>query len=180
MKTLSKRSLCIAIAIALSGCATVSPTLQPDVAAPAQWNEAAGEPSAPLSTEWWSAFESGELKQLVDAARAGSPDLAIAAERVRQAEAQVQIAGASLFPVLDLGAGTSRRVTDGEGRPSQRFDASNVSFSASYELDVWGRNAAGVRSADASYRATAFDRARPPTGVALSSAANALPPTWQQ
>ena len=158
MKTLSRKAVGIAVAIALAGCATVSPTLQPNVTAPAQWNDAAAQPSAPLSTEWWSAFNSEELKRLVDAALADSPDLAIAAERVRQAEAQVQIAGASLFPVLDLGVGTSRRITDTEGRPSQRSDASNVSFSASYELDVWGRNAANVRSADASFRASAFDR----------------------
>ncbi|HEX6004045.1 MAG TPA: efflux transporter outer membrane subunit, partial [Burkholderiales bacterium] len=121
-------------------------------------NEAAAQPSTPLSTEWWSAFDSAELKALVDAALAGSPDLAIATERVRQAEAQVRIAGATLFPVLNLGAGTSRRVTDREGQPSQRSDASNITFSASYEVDLFGRNAAGVRAADASYRASGFDR----------------------
>lgn len=158
MSTLSKKSIVIAVAIALGGCATVSPTLQPNVSAPAQWNEAPAQTSAPLSTQWWSAFDSAELRALVDAALAGSPDLAIATERVRQAEAQVRIAGASLFPVLNLGAGTSRRVTDAEGRPSQRSDASNIAFSASYEVDLFGRNAAGVRSADASYRASAFDR----------------------
>jgi NodT family efflux transporter outer membrane factor (OMF) lipoprotein len=158
MSTLSKKSIVIAVAIALGGCATVSPTLQPNASAPAQWNEAPAQTSAPLSTQWWSAFDSAELRALVDAALAGSPDLAIATERVRQAEAQVRIAGASLFPALNLGAGTSRRVTDAEGRPSQRSDASNIAFSASYEVDLFGRNAAGVRSADASYRASAFDR----------------------
>lgn len=158
MKTLSGRTICIAVALALTGCATVSPTLQPNVAAPAQWNGAGARPSAPLSAEWWSAFESQELRTLIEAALAGSPDLAIAAERVRQAEAQVQIAGASLFPVLNVGAGSSRRVTDSEGAPSRRTDTSSVTFSASYEVDLWGRNAAGVRAAEGSYRATAFDR----------------------
>ena len=158
MNATSKKSIVIAVAIALGGCATVSPHVQPNVSAPAQWNEAAAQPSTPLSTEWWSAFDSAELKALVDAALAGSPDLAIATERVRQAEAQVRIAGATLFPVLNLGAGTSRRVTDREGQPSQRSDASNITFSASYEVDLFGRNAAGVRAADASYRASGFDR----------------------
>ena len=158
MNATSKKSIVIAVAIALGGCATASPIVQPNVSAPAQWNEAAAQPSTPLSTEWWSAFDSAELKALVDAALAGSPDLAIATERVRQAEAQVRIAGATLFPVLNLGAGTSRRVTDREGQPSQRSDASNIAFSASYEVDLFGRNAAGVRAADASYRASGFDR----------------------
>ena len=158
MNAFSRKLSSIAVAIALTGCATVTPTLQPNVSAPVQWNEAPVQSSAPLSTEWWSAFDSEELRRLVDAAVAGSPDLAIAAERVRQAEAQVQIAGASLFPVLSVGAGSSRRVTDSEGTSSRRTDSSGVTFSASYELDLWGRNAAGARAADASFRASAFDR----------------------
>jgi multidrug efflux system outer membrane protein len=158
MTTLSKKTVCIAIALAVAGCATVSPTLQPNVSAPATWNEGAAQASAPLSTQWWSSFGSDELHGLIAAALAGSPDLAIAVERVKQAEAQVRVAGASLFPTLNLGAGSSRRVTDSEGAGSRKSDASTVAFSASYELDLWGRNAAGVRAADASFRATAFDR----------------------
>lgn len=156
--SLTKKAVSIAVAIALTGCATVSPTLQPNVVAPVQWNEAPAQPSAPLPLEWWSAFESEELKHLVAAALEGSPDLAIAAERVRQAEAQVRIAGASLFPVLSLGVDTSRRISHTEGAASRRSDSSSIAFSASYEVDLWGRNAAGARAAEASYRATAFDR----------------------
>jgi len=158
MNALSKKTVCIAIALALSGCATVSPMLQPNVRAPAAWNEGAAQTSAPVSAEWWSAFGSDELTILVTAALAGSPDLAIAMERVKQAEAQVRVAGASLFPTLNLGAGSSSRVTHSEGASSRRNDASSVTLSASYELDLWGRNAADVRAANASYRATAFDR----------------------
>jgi NodT family efflux transporter outer membrane factor (OMF) lipoprotein len=94
-------------------------------------------------------FNSAELQQLVDEALAGSPDLAIATERVRQAEAQVQIAGASLFPSLDLGFAT-RKTRDSE--------SSSTTLSASYEVDLFGRNAASVRGAEAGLRATAFDR----------------------
>ena len=46
-----------------------------------------------------------------------NPDMAIAAERVRQAEAQVKIAGASLFPELSFGAATSRREVRPDGGP---------------------------------------------------------------
>ena len=61
----------------------------------------------------------GRLADLVDELRlrgaaiprrrgaGGSPDLAIASERVQQAEAQVRVAGASLFPVLNLSGGAS-------------------------------------------------------------------------
>jgi NodT family efflux transporter outer membrane factor (OMF) lipoprotein len=131
--------------------------LTPGVSAPAAWNEAAPPNAGILSADWWKTFGSPELQALVNDALAGSPDLAIAIERVTQAEAQVRIAGASLFPSLNLGAGTSTRETSTSGR-SSTSNSSNVALSASYELDLWGRNAAGVRSVDASLRATTYDR----------------------
>jgi NodT family efflux transporter outer membrane factor (OMF) lipoprotein len=133
----------------LAGCATQSPVLTPDVAPAAAYSEAPTPGAARLDGDWWKTFSSAELQSLVQEALAGSPDLAIAAERVRQAEAQLQVAGSSLFPTLDLGFST-RKARDSE--------SSSTSLSASYELDLWGRNAAGVRGAEQSLRATAFDR----------------------
>jgi NodT family efflux transporter outer membrane factor (OMF) lipoprotein len=112
-----------------------------------------------VSADWWQRFGSAELQALVDEALGGSPDLAIAVERVRQAEAQVRVAGASLFPQVDVAASSSARATrDRSTNSSVRTEAAGTSLSASYELDLWGRNAAGVRGAEASLRAAGFDR----------------------
>lgn len=135
--------------VLLTGCATTSPVLEPQVAPPAVYSEAATPGAAGLTRDWWTSFNSAELQSLVDEALAGSPDLAIATERVRQAEAAVQVAGASLFPSLDLGFSTRK------GRDSE---SSSTTLNASYELDLFGRNAAGVRGAQAGLRATSFDR----------------------
>ena len=151
------RSICVAVAIALAGCSTTSPMLKPDVAAPAAWNESGPVVGAAVSADWWSTFGSAELRALVDDALAGSPDLAIASERVRQAEAQVRVSGASLFPTIDLGAGSSGRSTSGNGA-SSTTKATSATLSASYELDLWGRNRAGVRAAESSLQATGYDR----------------------
>lgn len=145
----------VAVAIALGGCGITSPMLKPNVAAPVAWNESAT--GSAVAADWWSSFGSTELQQLVERALAGSPDLAIATERVRQAEAQVRVAGASLFPTLDLGVGTSTR-SSSDSRGSTTTHASSAQLSASYELDLWGRNRSGVRSAQSSLQATAFDR----------------------
>jgi NodT family efflux transporter outer membrane factor (OMF) lipoprotein len=134
-----------------------SPMLKPDVAAPAAWNEHSGVSGAAVSPEWWNAFGSMELQGLVERALKGSPDLAIATERVRQAEAQVRISGASLFPTLDVGVGSSSR-TSSNDRGSTTTKASSYSLSASYEIDLWGRNRAGVNAAKSSLQATAYDR----------------------
>jgi multidrug efflux system outer membrane protein len=149
------KTICIAVALALTGCSTTSRMLKPTVAAPVAWNESAS--GAAVAPDWWNAFGSVELRSLVEHALKGSPDLAIATERVRQAEAQVRIAGASLFPTLDLGVGTSSRSAS-DSRGSSTSNASSAVLSASYEVDLWGRNRAGVRAAESSLHATTFDR----------------------
>ena len=125
---------------------------------PSAWLESGAADAVALTRDWWRGFGSAELSRLIDDALSASPDIAIAAERVLQAEAQARIAGASLFPTLNLGAGTGRRATRPDGGSWNTDDSSNVSLSASYELDLWGRLAAGVRAAEASLRATRFDQ----------------------
>lgn len=44
------------------------------------------------------------------------------------------------------------------GGPRSRDDSSSAALSASYEIDLWGRNAAGARAAVSSLRATRFDQ----------------------
>ncbi len=151
------KSLVVAVALALTACGTTSPMLKPAVTTPGAWNEAPPQNGAAVSADWWRTFGSAELQGLVAQALAGSPDLAIAMERVRQAEAQVRVAGSSLFPSIDLGFGTSARQTN-DSRGSSRTEASSTSLSVSYELDLWGRNRSGVRSAESSLAATTYDR----------------------
>ena len=152
-----KVAVSLALIVSVTGCATTSPMLQPAVNVAQSYNEAAPAGADTASADWWRRFGSQELEALVLEALTGSPDLAIAMERVRQAEAQVSIAGASLFPTLNLGFGTSRRATSGDGG-SNKSDASSTTLSASYELDLWGRNAAGVRGANEALRGTIYDR----------------------
>jgi NodT family efflux transporter outer membrane factor (OMF) lipoprotein len=157
MNNVCRRSMAIVLAVCLSGCAIVSPKLTPDVPVAGTWNEAAPANAAAVSPTWWESFGSGELRSLVDEALAGSPDLAIATERMRQAEAQVRVAGASLFPMLSAGADTSSRRTSGAGGAAAN-NATGVTLTASYELDLWGKNRAGVQSAKSSLAASRFDR----------------------
>jgi NodT family efflux transporter outer membrane factor (OMF) lipoprotein len=136
------------LVLLLSGCATSSPMLAPEVTPPPAWSEAQAASGTRVDPAWWKAFDSAELHALVEAALAGSPDLAIAKERVRQAEAQVRVAGASLFPSLNLGF---------DSRKTDSSESSSTSLSASYEVDLWGANASAARSAEAGLRATVYD-----------------------
>jgi NodT family efflux transporter outer membrane factor (OMF) lipoprotein len=160
MKTLFRRVMAVALVASLSGCAIVSPQLKPEVPVAGGWNESAPADAAAVTPTWWTSFGSTELASLVTEALAGSPDLAIAIERVNQAEAQVRVAGASLFPQLNANGGASAvRSGSTAGRAAPVTDsAGNFGLSASYELDLWGKNRAGVRAAQSSAAASRFDR----------------------
>lgn len=151
----------VAAAAALAGCAGFgdSPPAAPLGASdmPRAWAERGAADAAAPTRDWWRAFGSAELSALVDAALRSSPDVAIAAQRVRQAEAQARIAGATLFPALHFSASTGRRETRPHDGRWSGDDSSSAGLAASYEIDLWGRNAAGVRSAEASLLATRFD-----------------------
>jgi len=154
-------SLTVAVAVlALGACSITGKAPEvPAIASnmPPAFTERALADAAVTEPDWWRSFSSEELSALTAAALGANPDLVIATERVRQAEAQVRIAGASLFPEINFGAGTSRRETRPDGGSWSTTDGSSAAFSASYELDLWGRNAAGVRAAESSLRASRFD-----------------------
>jgi len=125
---------------------------------PDAWAESGAADAAVPARDWWRSFGSAELSALIDAALSASPDMAVAAEHVRQAEAQVRIAGATLFPAVNLGAGSSLREIRVDGGNWHSANASNATLSASYEIDLWGKNASGVRAAESALRATRFDQ----------------------
>ncbi|WP_231497757.1 TolC family protein [Methylibium sp. T29-B] len=152
------RASALLIALALAGCATAIDTTRPTLDLPPQWNEAATAASGPLQRDWWRGFQSDELARLIDAAQAGSPTLAIAAERVQQAEIAVRSAGATLFPSVSVsGNSGARRADPGPGFDASTSKSSSVSLGVSYEIDLWGRLAAGVKGAEASLAASRYD-----------------------
>ena len=160
MKRLFPRVMALTLVVSLSGCAIVSPRLEPEVSVAGSWNESAPADAGAVTPTWWTSFNSPELASLVTEALAGSPDLAIATERVKQAEAQVRVAGASLFPQLNLDGGASahRSGNTTGAEPAVTDSGGNIGLTASYELDLWGKNRAGVRAAESSAAASRFDR----------------------
>jgi NodT family efflux transporter outer membrane factor (OMF) lipoprotein len=144
-----------ALLVALTtGCALTEPIIRPEQPLPAQWVEAARatEPTAPLHDTWWQDFGSAPLDALVVEALAAAPDLRIQAERVIQAELALRQAGASLLPSLNLSGGSSTRNVD-----SNESSSTGIDLGASYEIDLWGRIAAGVDASRAGLVATRFD-----------------------
>lgn len=138
----------------LAGCASTPPT----ALAPAEMPKAysalrpVGEPSV-LAPAWWQAYSSRELTELIGAAKAGNLDVAAAAARVQQAQAETGIAASALFPKVDLNTSAKR---EGSKTPGTTFNTFGLGLGASYELDFWGLARSNLRAARNSARAAIY------------------------
>lgn len=148
------RALCgLALALGLTGCATVGPDYrEPEARLPAEWDSAAPAEGA-LETEalerWWQGFGDPVLEGLVRDALAANLDLATARAKVREARARRALAGAELGPSLDASASASRsRSSEQTGGGSTR-ELYSAGFDAAWEADVFGRLRRGAEAAQA-------------------------------
>jgi multidrug efflux system outer membrane protein len=152
-----RAALALSVLLALGACAhRVETGPRPELEMPQAWGESSAATDA-LQAQWWQGFGSAELARLIDEAQAASPDLRTAAERVRQAEIAVNAAGASLFPSVSVSGSTGSRRSDASGAQASTSESSSLSLGVSYEIDLWGRLAAGRQGAEASLRASRYD-----------------------
>lgn len=149
-----QRTPCLYIALLLAGCASPPPGNVPPLDVPAAWRNDTGTATDATNANWWQRFGSEELTALIMQAQAGSFDLAAASARVRQAQAQARIAGAALLPDVSLTA-TAQRLKEPQETVTGFYTAQ---LFASYELDIWGGNAAARNSALSSLQASAYAR----------------------
>ena len=156
---------------------------RPEIAPPETWKQSSGAETKPNSddhaadssaasqaphaanaagiwpaSDWWQAFGSATLDDLIAQAQRNNDDLGAAMARVREADAQVRIAGAPLFPFLDLGADATRERAQVSGVGPATFNVFNPQLTASYELDFWGKNRAARDAARAAALASRFDQ----------------------
>ncbi len=153
----AKGTLTPLLALALLGCATPAPNpLDRPGDVPAAFTAPRAAANAPVwpAADWWKAFQAAELPPLMDAASADNLDIAQAAARVLQAEANARIAFAGMLPKADAGLTATRR-----GGRAFSVNSFNATFSGSYVLDYLGQNRNLYRSASENLRATRYDAA---------------------
>lgn len=144
--------------LVLCSACTLQPAARERPELPAQFAQAQLSPGdhGPLAG-WYRGFGSEELDGLIARAQRGNADLAAARARLEQADAQARIAGAALLPSLDA-AGNLQYYAGHSGAGSAHETDWAALFSASYEVDFWGRNHALAQSARLSANASASDR----------------------
>lgn len=175
-------------ASALAGC-TVGPNYRPpEAVVPAAFGEPQAAAGAAVDpAHWWTAFGDPVLTSLVERALKDSPDIAIAASRVRQARLQEISAYAVGKPTVDAvgnvthvefsknagfsslaqlfsggagGGGTGAGSTGGSGvaLPGGGITTFALGFDAGWELDLFGGGRRGVESALARTDAALWSR----------------------
>ena len=77
--------LAVLATLTLGACATSGNPPAPAPGMPGAWAESGASDAASPARDWWRSFGSEELSGLIDASLSASPDMAIAAEHVRQA-----------------------------------------------------------------------------------------------
>ena len=155
------RVFAIALAVTVGACSVDTAYKRPNLEIPATWRDEQAKTPAWPSTDWWRGFGSPQLDGLITQARTGNLDLAAAAARVRQADAQTRIAGAALLPAIGLGGGASRirqSASSGSGTATagRTYTLYDTQISASYEVDFWGKNRASLEAAKATAMASRY------------------------
>ena len=182
------RGLLALLVLLLAACDLGPDYKRPELDIPPAWRATpASAAQAWPSAEWWRGFNSPELNRLIDDAREGSFDIQAAIARVRQADAQLAIAGAPLLPTVSAtgsaswdrsSASTRRSSLGGLASTQVRYFETrtyNLTPSISYELDFWGATRA---SREAAYENALFTRFDQQT-VALTTVTS-VASTWFQ
>ncbi|MHC3994815.1 efflux transporter outer membrane subunit [Thiomicrolovo sp. ZZH C-3] len=135
--------LSLAAALWLLGGCSMAPKLSVTPPELPEQNAASADSNAStVGATWWKAFKDETLNALVDEALHNNDDLKIAASRVAQAAASLGFSRAERYPTLDGGASAYRQKTSGETlSPFSGFsyNSFDLSVTAAYELDFWGK-----------------------------------------
>lgn len=152
--------LLFVVVLAVAGC--TKDGFEPTITQPIPAHYAGSKSGQSVAVgAWWRRFGSGELDALVATADVENLDVPIAAAQLAAAEAQVRVAGATLFPTLSGSGDATRTRSSGTSSPgvitsaSQR-DSYSLGLNASYVLDVWGQNRAQLEAAIHTATASAY------------------------
>ncbi|MDK9776739.1 MULTISPECIES: TolC family protein [unclassified Vibrio] len=153
---LTKPSLAILSVLGLSACTTLGPDyVHPEqTALPSDWSvEKAAQDtqqSEQKLQQWWQQFNDPTLNQLVEMASQQNLDLEAAGLRIVQARSLLGISTGLQYPQVQTVSGNLARAYVND----QGLNNAALSFDAGWEMDIWGKYARGIESAEAGFYAS--------------------------
>jgi multidrug efflux system outer membrane protein len=149
--------LFLCVSLLLGACTLPTPSVNPEVELPVAWKNAGRFPVASPTKDisrWWGRFGDPTLNRLIATAIDGSPDLATARARVREARARQDAQRATLFPTLDGSASTSARSTTTDLGGTSSGNSYSAGLNAAWDADLFGRRRSTLEIAAANLGAS--------------------------
>ncbi|WP_348697363.1 efflux transporter outer membrane subunit [Duganella fentianensis] len=178
-------TLATAVALAVTGCATVGSDFSaPPAVADASFRHLAPAASseARLPAQWWTVFNDATLDRLEQTALRDNPGVKAAAQRLVQALEQAGVTRSSQQPQINARTAIGNSRTSAEtsqglalGGRSIKGNDYQVGVSLSYEVDLLGRVRRLVEASDAQALAAEADR----DGVLLLLSSQVATTYWQ-
>jgi multidrug efflux system outer membrane protein len=161
---------------ALAACSMGPDYKRPETDLPQSWTAApagalkAGAPEA--TAQWWKVFADPTLDKLIEEAFARNADIAVAAARVAEAEAELGYTRSDQFPSVTGTAGRERnRASEKSGMFQEGMPLTTTNnraaLNVSYQVDFWGKYRRGTEAARAELLAT--EAARDTVRVSLAA-----------
>jgi NodT family efflux transporter outer membrane factor (OMF) lipoprotein len=153
--------LALTLVVAVTACTTPTSYQKPAMDVPPVFKESAlwktARPdAATVPDDWWKLFNDPVLNDLQQRLVLGNENLKASAAQVDVARAALASSRSSSGPSLGVTAGISHGVNPGSSSP---VTSNSIGANASWELDLWGRVAGSVSSAEARFQASSADLA---------------------
>lgn len=137
----------IGLALLPMGCLGPGPASLSPPASPDRWHAGTTEDPA-VAQAWLHDFASPPLNKLVHEALAHNLTLQQAVHRRNAAREKVVVAESTLWPIVQLGLNRQRTRSNAAGQATTRT-SHTLEGSVGWEVDLWGRLEASLRSTDA-------------------------------
>lgn len=145
----------LAPAALLGACMSMPEYKRPDVSPPAEFRYQGPQQASAQSIAdqpWWGVFNDPALQALIGEGLANNPDLRVAAARIEQARALVNVAHSQMSPQLGYTAGGGgERTFVATPQSAGATDVGTIggAFNLAWEFDVWGRIRKSTEAAQA-------------------------------
>ena len=142
----------LCISFLLPGCMVGPDYEQPMVESPGAWRITPKEAADTANTAWWEQFRDPVLNGLINTALLENKDIRIAAARMEQFIAQVEITRSGLYPQLGYSILGSRDQASENILPpgvESLTETWQATLNVGWELDVWGRLRRATEAAQA-------------------------------
>ncbi len=185
LRAMRAAALSAVAAFALAGCANYAGIHSDKQITPASQLDASQSLAAQggqwPTLDWAQQFGDPQLPKLIAEAIEGSPNIAQAQARLAKASSYIESSRATLFPKVDGSYSWTRELYSGNGLYPPPYGGSwysenNVLASASWDLDLWGKNRAKLKSAVSQQKAAQAElqQARVTLAVSVARAYNQL------